>query len=296
MPVFLMDLEYLGLALGFFGACSQAANYAFTKDCVEKYHLQGIRQLIAVHILMFAMVIIPFFVFEYWRFFSLQTVIYCLCIIIPYLLAQYLMIRALTIADSSIISPLLTIKVPILALISVLCFEQTFSHLQLLCVTVIICLGFYFSSLSGQIKLGPLCLIALACTCFSTSDIAMTLFMKTLPAARFHQISAGIAYEYFACAVFALPLMFYKPLNIHTKEVWQTKWIGLAWMLSMIGIVGCFNLAGVVEGNIIQTLRSVIGVIIAYLFYRQYIHDHSTFKKKIGIAIGMFIAVTVYYL
>lgn len=291
-----MVLEHIGLALGFFGACAQAANYAFTKDCVEKYQLRGLRQLIAVHVLMFVMVIIPFFVFSYWRFFNLETAMYCLFIITPYLLAQYLMIRALTISDSSIVSPLLTIKVPILALISVIFFEQSFSMLQVLCVTVIICLGFYFSSLAGRVKLGPLCLIALACTCFSTSDIAMTLFMKTLATSRFHQITAGICYEYFACALLAVPLMFYKPLKIGFKEVGQTKWVGTAWMLSMVGIVSCFNLSGVVEANIIQTLRSVIGVIIAYLFYKQYIHDAATFKKKMAIAICMFIAVTVYYL
>lgn len=291
-----MDLEQIGLILGFIGALGQAANYAFTKDCVEKFKLGGVRQLIAVHVFMFLLCLIPFIALGYYRFFNLETVLYCLWIIAPYLLAQYLMIKALTIADSSIVSPLLTIKVPILALISVLFFEQHFSMLQVLCITVIICLGFYFSSLAGKVRLGPLIVIACACTCFSTSDIAMTQFMKTLDCERIHQITAGITYEYMACAFFAIPAMFIKRFDIHPKQILQTKWVGIAWMVSMIGLVGCFNLAGVVEGNIIQTLRSVIGVIIAYLFYKSYIKDHATFKKKLGIAIGMFIAVSVYYI
>ena len=291
-----MNIEYIGLTLGFIGAAAQAANYAFTKDCVEKFHLAGIRQLIAVHILKFLMVLPLFLYFGYLKYLNTTTLMYLVMIVSPYLLAQYLMIKALTIADSSIISPLLTIKVPILAFISFTFFGASFSVTQLLCITAIISLGFYFSSLSGRVKIGPLCFITFACSCFALSDIAMTHFMQTLNTTRFHQICAGITYEYIACALFAVPCMFIKKFSIHKKEILQTKWVGTAWIVSMIGVVGCFNLSGVIEANIIQTLRSVLGIIIAYMFYRQYITDHNTFKKKMAIAIGMFAAVTLYYI
>lgn len=79
-------------------------------------------------------------------------------------------------------------------------------------------------------------------------------------------------------------------------DVWCTRMIVFTWLANMAGIVSCFNLSGVIECNIVQSLRSVIGVIIAYVFYRKYIKDHTAFRKKLFIALAMFAAVGIYYL
>lgn len=290
-----MSLETLGIFLGFLGAVAQALNYAVTKDCQEKSRLQGLKLLVAEHLAMFALTLFPFVFFGHYRYFGYEVFWYVVAIVAPYLMAQYAINKAIALSDASIVSPLMTVKVPILALISLFLLDRGFTPIQYVAIVMIIALGWYYSSLSGRIRLRPLFFIAVGCACFCFSDLAMTALTHFVPSAsRFEQIAAGITYEYVASGLLALPGIVY--CRVKVKDVLATKWIAVLWLLSMVGIVGCFNLTGVVEGNIIQTLRSVIGVIIAYLFYRRYIRDTATFRKKLFISICMFCAVALYYL
>ena len=292
----MLSLESIGLLLGFLGAFSQATNYAMVKDCEEKYSLTGVRLLIADHLLLLIFVTPLFLIFKAHLYFNTATFLYVLGIITPYFIAQYLMNLTLKMSDASIVSPLMTIKIPILAVISILFLGQVFSLQQYCSIAVIICLGWYFSSLSGKLGLKPLLLLALTCTMFCLSDIAMTKFTHSLPEelTNLECIAIGIAYEHVATGIITIPAV--KRYKVSFKDILNTKWVALTWMGTMIGIVSCFNMCGVVEGNIVQTLRSVIGVIIAYLFYRKYIRDENKFRKKLGIAIGMFCAVVMFYI
>ena len=296
-----MTLEHLGILLGFFGAACQAANYAFTKDCQQKFSLNGIRLLLAVHAFMGIMMLVPFIIFRHYQYLNPETLKLIVILICPYLLGQYFSNRAIALSDSSIVSPLLTIKIPIMALIAFIVLGENYNPHQLIAIAVIMGLGFYFSSLSGKLRLGPFVCVAGCCICYCISDLMMVVFMRHLEehfgvTSRTEQILAGLTYEYVFCFLPALPLLAFRRINIHPHEIWQSKWVGTAWILSMVGIIGCFNLAGVVEGNIVQSLRSVIGVLIAYLFYRRYIKDPGTFQKKLYITAAMFSAVILYYL
>ena len=289
-----MTLETIGIILGFFGAFAQALNYAVTKDCQEKSGQQGLRLLVSEHLAMFSLTLFPFLFFRHYAYFCYEVFWYVVAIVVPYLVAQYAINKAIALSDASIVSPLMTVKVPILALVSLFLLDRGFSSFQYLAIVMIISLGWYYSSLSGRIRLWPLFYITLGCASFCFSDLAMTRLTHFIPSAsRAEQIAAGITYEYIASGLLAIPGIFYCKVGV--RDIWSTKWIAVLWLLSMVGIVGCFNLTGVVEGNIIQTLRSVIGVIIAYLFYRRYIRDGATFRKKLFISIGMFLAVALYY-
>lgn len=298
-----MTIEYLGLMLGLFGATCQAANYAFTKDCQQKYSLTGMRLLISTHLLMFAAVVLPFFLCGHVLYLNAQTAFYTMCIVVPYLGGTYFINRAIGLADASIVSPLLTIKIPILAMISLCLMDKIFSVQQTAAIIIILSLGWYFSSLSGRIAFGSLLCVGVGCLCYCLSDMAISVllmpYFKTMGVDSWmEQVFMGITFEYTACGLLALPFLFTGGQRFKVKPVnaWQTRWITVSWLLNMVGIVSCFNLDGVVEGNIVQSLRSVIGVIIAYLFYRKYIKDHTTFRKKLFIAFGMFAAVGIYYM
>ncbi len=297
-----MDLTHLGLILGFFGAVCQAINYAVTKDVQQKYTLSGLRLLNATHVLLFICAFIPFLICEHFRYVDEYSIFYSYCIILPYLGGQYFTNKAIGLSDSSIVSPLLTIKIPILALISLFMLGKGFNLQQTAAIIIILSLGWYFSSLSGRIAMGSLACVGAGCLCYCLSDLAMgVLLMPYFKAVGVEswvqQVFLGCTFEYVFCGVFALPLLFtggHQRINL--RDVWETRWIGVTWLLNMAGIVSCFNLAGVVDGNIVQSLRSVIGVIIAYLFFRKYIKDHTTFRKKLFIALAMFAAVGIYYL
>ena len=93
-----------------------------------------------------------------------------------------------------------------------------------------------------------------------------------------------------------MPFMKIPRFHLQLSNVYQTKYIALAWMTSDIFFVICFNFAGVVETSIVQSLRSVLGVIIAYIFYKKYIHDENTFRRKMIVAVLMIIFVITFYL
>ena len=291
-----MSLEQFGILLGFAGALCNALNYAFSKDCVEKYDLRGIRQLIVVHVTFFVIMLPPLIFTGLYKYFSLEVLINTIYIIIPYIIAQYLIIRLLTATDSSVVSPLLTLKIPVVASISFILSGQIFSPQQLFAIGMIILLGFYFSSLSGRIKLMPLLIMICICTGYAFADYATVHFMKNYPGSNIDKTLACICWQYVIGGFIALPLMFLKKSKLKIIHLWQGKSVSLSWLSGTFCWVGCFYLAGVVEGNIIQSLRCVIGVLIAYAFFRKYIKDPNTFKKKLVIAALMFTAVFIYYI
>lgn len=289
------------MLLGFIAAFWQAANYAFTKDAQEKFSLRGVRLLIAVHAFMGIIMLVPFVLLKHYQYLSPESLWRAFLFIAPYLMGQYFSNRAIALSDSSIVSPLLTMKIPIMALMAFFMIDQRFSPHQFLAIGMIMGLGFFFSSLSGKLRLGPLVCVICCCSSYCYSDLNMVLFMQHLDhsfgvTSRFDQILILSTWEFVFCFLPALPLFAIRRMNLHPRQIWQAKWIAIAWLVSSLGFVACFNLTGVVEGNIIQSLRSVIGVLIAYLFYRRYIKDPGTFRKKLFITAGMFTAVVIYYL
>lgn len=291
--IFGISIETFGILCGFAAAFSQALNYTFSKDCQEKYSLHGFRQLVAVHVFMFILSLIPFAFMGFYKYLSLELLWYETLVIAPYLCAQYIMIKVFDANDASIVSPLMTMKIPILALISIIFMGKEFGVLQVFSIFIIIGLGLYFSSLSGRARPLLLLVIAFACLLFCLSDIAMTSLTYKIGLPRFEAVRVGAVYEYLFCGFLAVPFMYKAKITL--KSAWHAKWVAITWYFCTLTFIVTFNVNGVVEGNIIQTLRSVIGVLIAYIFYRKYIKDRNTFRKKLFITAGMFAAVTLYY-
>ena len=291
-----MSLEQFGIILGFAGALCNALNYAFSKDCVEKYGLHGVRQLIVVHVTFLILMSPPLFLMGLYKEFTLQVLIDTFYIIVPYILSQYLLIRLLAATDSSVVSPLLTLKIPVVAAMGFMISGQVFNPQQLFAIAMIIMLGFYFSSLSGKIKLMPLITMICICTGYALADYMTVRFMHNYPGTTLEKTMACICWQYIIGGLIALPMMMSPRFKLKAMHLWYGKLPSLSWLAGTFCWVGCFYFAGVVEGNIIQSLRCVIGVLIAYIFYRKYIKDPNTFKKKLTVAFLMFTAVFIFYI
>lgn len=294
-----MNLYSLGLLLGLFGAACQAANYSFTKECQEKAGLRGLKLLLCAHAFMCIVCLVPFLIFGHYRFFDSGVALWLTCIVIPYFFGQHFTNAAIAISDSSVVSPLLTLKIPILALISVAFLGQNFSLTQGIASVAIVLIGVLFSSISGRISPKPLLLTALGALSYCLSDISMTFLMRHFATTgghtRIQQIFMGITYEYVASGIVCALITVLLREKITFRSCATTWKMGTAWLLSMVGIVGCFNLDGVVAGNIVQSLRAVIGVLIAYIFYRKYIRDPGNFRRKLIASLGMILCVCLYY-
>ncbi len=289
-----MTLYAFGILCGFLGAFFQGLNYVFSKDCQAKYSLHGLKALIAVHLVMLGISLPPFILGGFWRCFNSDALLYLFFMVAPYLTAQYVMIRALDLSDASIVSPLLTLKIPILAVIALLFLGKEFGLPQYAAIFAIMGLGIYFSSLAGRASLKLIFYILSACTLYAVQDIAKTQFTHLLPVPRFEAVFICVVWVYVVSGLLMLAAAAARPVNL--KDVWHAKWVGITWFLATLAFLITFNVNGVVEGNIIQPLRSVTGVIVSCLFYRKYIKDKASFRKKLFITAGMFAAVGLYYL
>ena len=205
------------------------------------------------------------------------------------------MMQSIRVSDASIVSPLLVLKIPVLAAISIVLFKDSYAIHQYLAIAAILLLSWYFSSLSGQIKLKALIFVFLASSCYVLSDIAITNYAKKFAVHPIEQVMIANCFNYIAGALFFLPCAFIKKVKV--KDVYNCKYVALSWIISVTLIVMGFNLSGLVSGTIIQSLRGAFGIIIALLFFRNEMADHGArWQLKIAISILMTLAVASFYL
>ncbi|WCE31780.1 hypothetical protein [Vibrio sp. SCSIO 43137] len=286
----------IGVLASFLGATFQALNYALTQSCQQKYSIDGVKLLVAVHVCMGFLALVPTVLFGYWQLFELDLAWDFFKINAPYLLGQYLLINAIRLSDASIASPLLALKIPVLAAISILFFDAEFTAMQGISIGLILALGWYFSAMSGKINLTPLLLILSASLFYSLSDMAITeLSHNLIQASPIEQSFVTICLNYTVCGLFSI--LFMKPMKVSFRMTYQAKWVGLAWFVAVIFLIIGFNISGVVSGNVVQSLRGVIGVMIAFLFFRHQVNQPvSIWYKKLIAAAGMVASVALFYL
>lgn len=286
----------IGVLASFLGATFQASNYVLTQSCQQNYRVDGVRLLVAAHVVMGVIALLFTVVFGYWQYFHLSQLGTLVLINLPYLLAQFFLVKAIKHSDASIVSPLLALKIPVLAAISIMVFEQHFAANQFMAMSLIVAAALYFSRLSGSLMVKPMMFVLLASVGYCLSDIAITDFSKTIaeiPA--YEQTMVSIAINYLFCGVLAVSLMTFT--KVTPKMVYQAKWVGLAWYVAVLFLILGFSLSGVVSGNIVQSLRGVIGVLLAFLFFRHQLNQpQQLWRKKLLGSLFMFAAVGLFYL
>jgi len=285
----------IGVLASFLGATFQALNYALTQSCQQKYSIDGVKLLVAVHVCMGFLAVVPTVLFGYWQLFEPDLAWDFFKINAPYLFAQYLLINAIRLSDASIASPLLALKIPVLAAISILFFGAEFTAMQGVSIGLILTLGWYFSTMSGKINLKPLLLVLGASLFYSLSDMAITgLSHKLTGSSVVEQSFITTCLNFVVCGVFSVLMM--KPMQVSLRMTYQAKWVGLAWFVAVIFLIIGFNISGVVSGNVVQSLRGVIGVMIAFLFFRHQVNQPaSIWYKKLIAAAGMVASVALFY-
>ncbi len=293
--VCIMSLYSFGIIAGLLCAFLQALNYVLTKSC-QIHGLTGLKMLLATHIAMGVMVFFPLIFTGWWREFRPEFLLWMVLINIPYLTAQYCVIQALRLSDASIVSPLLILKIPVISTAALLFWDASFSLRQYACMALIVAGAWCFSLLSGRIKLGPLLIILLGSACYCGSDTAFVYFVREIEGYSAVEASAiGTCFNYLFCGLIALP--FWSKCQVTVKAVWMTKWVALAWLLGVLCVLITFSINGLVPGNILQSLRGVIGVLISFFFYRSLSNDSRlVWQVKLVVAAMMSGCVALFYL
>ncbi|WP_319413332.1 hypothetical protein [uncultured Cohaesibacter sp.] len=285
----------LGLSVSLLGAFFQALNYVATQRCQQASAYRSTQILIATQVSMAFIVLVPFLAMRGWQYLAPEDLISLVKINAPYAVAQFFVILAIRKSDASIVSPMLTLKIPTLTVMAVVMGQGLPSSHQLLATALILLLAYALSRRSGSLDLWPALFVIVASVGYALSDTAMTHFStRFLDLSLFHRVALLISVNYIFCGIVSAPglCMTKAPLRI----VYDARWIGLTWVIAVYLLVVGFITTGVLKANVAQSMRGVFGILIAMVLARSLRASSKDWSFKIAISVAMTAAVFLYFL
>jgi drug/metabolite transporter (DMT)-like permease len=229
-----------------------------------------------------------------------------------YFLGNILLFDLLRRVEASRLTPFLGLKVFMLAVIVAVFLGRPLTASQWTAVTLSVAATALLQGTAGGLPGRALGRILLVCLCFAVSDLFIVRLIDVLDLStvgnsrRLTAAVLGMLLTYVACgascAVVLLTGRFRPPAGL-AWPAWRTAaaYAG-TWLLAMAGLYICFGLVGAVFGNVVQSTRGimsvVIGAVLAHLGWHdleQHV-DRATLVRRIGAACLMTAAIAVYVL
>ncbi|MDH4202880.1 MAG: DMT family transporter [Phycisphaerae bacterium] len=183
-----------------------------------------------------------------------------------YLLGQFFLFAAIIHSEPSRVSPLLGLKVFILAMISVVFLNQHLNTSKwvavILTTAAVLLLSHSGKRLEGRFILPGL----LACLSYCLSDLCIKVLVDHF---AFLGILRGAvlatALSYIVCGIFGAVVVALNPKH-STRDTWlYAVPFAISWFLAMICLFSCFGLVGVVFGNILQSTRGMLSIVLGFV-------------------------------
>ncbi len=220
-----------------------------------------------------------------------------------YLAGQLGLVIALKHAEASRISPMLAFKLVVLAGLAT-AWPATagggVAGWQWVAVVLCIGAGLLLNQMGGANHPKAVVGLVLACVTYALSDWNIKRLINALGDLgpwRTPVLAVFMTYAFCGvCAVGFLPWL--------GSRKWA-DWVdavpfGAAWLGAMLFLFGCFALVGVVLGNILQSTRGIMSVLLAGLLVR-WGHHHiegklprGVFWRRLGAAVLMLLAMALY--
>jgi drug/metabolite transporter (DMT)-like permease len=219
-----------------------------------------------------------------------------------YAVGQAALFMALKRSDASRISPLLGVKLVVLAVITSVWQHQTYSAPQWAAVFLAVAAAWVLNRTGGALRGQSIAWILLACVGYSLSDLNIRGLVACFASLRlFHAsaLSTLLCYAFLgACCLPFLPLLKNEP-----RHAWrQAAPFAGAWLLGMLCLFACFGSIGVVFGNIVQSTRGLISVALGAAIAHAGHHDleahadTSVLLRRILAAAMMLAAIALFHL
>ncbi len=291
-----------GIVAGLLAAVSQAVSYLFSRRFVIRHKHGTLPLLVWSHLIMGAVSLVALIVFHrVWIPFSTTAAVPTVIATLAYLAGQALLISALRMTEASRVTPLLGLKVFIVALISATFLGQGFTGLQWAAVALSVVAAFLLNRIGGTLPVRSLLLVVGACVGYSFSDLAVRQVV----------LSFGET-PLFLASVLSVALC-YTPAGLFAAIIWpfvrcsRDQWTdavpySAAWLIGMVFLFACFGSIGVVFGNILQSGRGLISIGLGVLVARYGVGSIERRVKpalvlRRAAAAGLMIAaVALYYL
>ena len=180
-----------------------------------------------------------------------------------YLLGQVALFVTLRRLEASRAAPPLAIKVVCLGLLSVAFMGQSLSSIQWISILACVLGALTLGASGGRIGARAAGGLLTACFLYCFSDISITLLVQALAHLRpLHAAALGAAMSYTLCGIVALSVL---PLSGGSAVFrhWRlSAGFGAAWFLGMVCLYACFGLVGPVFGNILQSTRGILSILL----------------------------------
>ncbi len=250
-----------GILFGLAAALFHSLSYLSTRFYVSGRQGGVIGLLLVGHVIMgiVSLILLPFFLLPdlppMWTYLRPAAVSSLF-----YLLGQAGLFVALRRADASRVSPLLGLKLVILAGISVTLLGKSLSPAQWGAVGLAVAAAFALNYSGRPLSWPSVAGVLTACLFYSLSDLNIVVLVRSLDSrGGFRAALMGTFVCYILCGVVCLALL---PWAGH--KPWR-DWpyalpFAATWLGAMVCLFACFGAVGVILGGILQSTRGIISV------------------------------------
>jgi drug/metabolite transporter (DMT)-like permease len=272
----------LGILSGFVAAFFQSCSYLFSKRYVARFEQTTLGLLVCSHVFMgvFSLALLPFLWPETAPRFSHFAVPLAGCVVF-YLLGQAFLFVTLKDSDASRVSPLLGLKILLLAALTVMFTNQQFHALQWLAIIIGVCAAYCLGLLGREMTARNWLWILLACLSYSLSDLNIKAIIGRFNGlGLFHASVLCACLCYLFCGAAACIALPFFPRPSFSK--WKASFpFALSWFTGILFLFACFGSIGVVFGNIVQSTRGVMSILMgSYVAARGYEHIEEKVTRR----------------
>ena len=303
----------LGILAGLMMAVCQSLSYLFSRRYVIRAGHNN-RELVALaHVWMgvMALAIVPFL----WSP-AAPPLTSILCPLVGtavfYLLGQVGLFSALRRTDASRVSPLLGLKILILAGITAVGFHapalrdllllKPVTILQWVAVVASVGAALMLNEAGGRLTAGAAAGILCTCVGYSLSDLSIGVLVERLAVmGKLRGAMYGCCLTYLLTAVIGLAVMPRGCVRVPAK--WRLALpVAVFWLLAMFFLYLTFKMIGVLFGNIVQATRGLFSIGLGALVAHWQLHHleskvpRDVLWRRVAAAVLMFLAIAAFLL
>ena len=280
-------MAFYRILFGLLAATFQALSYMLARVFSATRTGAPLRLLVASHVVMgsLGVVILPFVWPDHlvWTGAWWVPLVWCT---VFYLIGQGLMLVALSTAEASKISPLLAIKVIFLSFLMWALKGTPLTFLQWTGVALCMVGAFVLNYGGGGLCLKGLLSVLGASLFYSLSDINivdMVRLLETELSTRSDAIFFGVCMSYILSGLFCGVIMIFRK-DSPLIDLKNTAGFAVVWLLAILFLFAAFSIVGVVYGNILQSTRGIISIVLGALIAKLgHVHLEGRVSKTVFI-------------
>lgn len=288
-----------GLAMAFFQSCS----YLSSRFFYARTNGSGFHLLSFSHIQMGIAAVILLWIFRPQHPIPFTGIAFIVILnSLVYMAGQTFFLLALKEANPSQIASLLALKLIAISAASSLILHLTISPLQIFGVALSLAAVFLLNSSRDKIPVKGLVFSLLAVGGYSASDICIAVIVNDLNRAGIANASfIGTCMVYICTGIIGLVILPFLRDGVKKPVMWLSAFpFAASWLTAMFLLFQTFLLIGPLFGNILQTTRGIISVLLGLLvsklgFIRiEEKMGRYAFFRRLGAAVLMTGAVSLF--